>query len=123
MRLYWEVARRGFRRYATYRGATFAGVVTNTVWGLMQAYVLLALYEHRSDIGGYAPTDAVTYVWVVQGCLMVLYMFGWYEIALRVRSGDVVSDLYRPIDYQGYWLAQDLGRALYHAVSRGIPPF
>ena len=25
---YWQVARRSFRRYSTYRGATFAGVFT-----------------------------------------------------------------------------------------------
>ncbi|MBV9255191.1 MAG: ABC transporter permease, partial [Actinobacteria bacterium] len=35
MRLYWEVARRGFRRYATYRAATVAGVFTNSVFGLI----------------------------------------------------------------------------------------
>jgi ABC-2 type transport system permease protein len=123
VRLYWEVARRGFRRYATYRGATFAGVFTNTVFGFIQAYVLLAVFRERGRIGGFDATDAVTFTFVTQGLLMVIAVFNWVEIAERIRTGDVVTDLYRPLDFQAYWLAQDLGRAAFHAVFRGIPPF
>lgn len=50
MRLYWEVARRAFRRYATYRTATYAGIFTNAIFGLIQAYVLLAVYRRRADV-------------------------------------------------------------------------
>ncbi len=54
---------------------------------------------------------------------MTIYLWGWFEVALRVRSGDVATDLQRPLDFQCYWLAQDLGRAAYHALFRGVPPF
>src|SRR5947207_14881861 len=63
LRLDWEIAKRGFRRYAAYPAATWAGVFTNTVFGFMQAYVLLAVYRHRTDVGGYDAGDTVTYVW------------------------------------------------------------
>ena len=33
----------GFRRYATYRQATVAGAFTNTVFGFLRCYVLLAV--------------------------------------------------------------------------------
>jgi ABC-2 type transport system permease protein len=123
MRLWWEVARRGFRRYATYRGATFAGVFTNTVFGFIRAYVLIALFAVAPHIAGFHVGDAVTYTFVSQGMLMPLYLWGWQEIADTVYSGQVATDLYRPFDYQSYWLAQDLGRATYHGIFRGIPPF
>ena len=123
VRPYWEIARRGYGRYAAYPAATLAGIWTNTVFGFLQAYILLALYENRTEIGGYEPTDAVTYVWFAQAMLMTVYAFGWFEVALRIRSGDVATDLARPLDPLGYWLAFDLGRALYHLVFRGIPPF
>jgi ABC-2 type transport system permease protein len=122
-RLYWEVARRGYARFATYRGATIAGVFTNTVFGFLRAYVLIALFTSRPHVGGYTLTDALTYTWLTQGALMVVYIWGWYEIAERIRSGDIISDLQRPVDFQFFWLSQDLGRALYHAIFRGIPPF
>ncbi len=123
MRLWWEVARRGFRRYATYRGATFAGVFTNTVFGFIRAYVLVALFAVVPHIAGFEVSDVLTYTFVSQGMLMPLYLWGWQEIAETVYSGQVATDLYRPFDYQFYWLAQDLGRATYHGILRGIPPF
>ena len=58
MRLYWEVARTTARRLATYRAATFAGVVTNTVFGFILSYVLLAVFRERPDIDGFDAVDA-----------------------------------------------------------------
>lgn len=123
LRLYWEVAVRGFRRYATYRAAMLAGVFTNTVFGFMRAYVMVALFAVRPSVRGYDLSDALTYTFLVQGLIMVVYLWNWWEIALTVRSGDVATDFSRPFDYQLYWLAQDLGRAAYHALFRGVPPF
>jgi viologen exporter family transport system permease protein len=123
MRWMWEVATRAYRRQATYRGATFAGVVTNTVFGFILAYVLLAVYQERSTIGGFNSVDAVTFTFVMQGMLMVIGVFGSTQLADRIRTGDVVSDLYRPVDFQAYWLADAYGQSLFYAIYRGIPPF
>lgn len=120
--MYAQLARRSFRRMTTYRGATFAGVFTNTVFGFLRAYVLLAVLDARPGVGGFDAADAITYTFVTQGMLATVYAFGENDIANRIRTGDVVSDLYRPVDFQGYWLATDLGRAGFHAIFRGIPP-
>jgi ABC-2 type transport system permease protein len=61
MRLYWEVARRSFRRHAAYHGAAAAGVFTNTVFGFIKAYVLIELFVAQPTIGGYGASDAITY--------------------------------------------------------------
>ena len=123
MRLYWEIARRGYRRYAAYPWATAAGVFTNVIFAFMRGYILLALFDARDEIAGYDPAEALTFAWVTQSLILPVYMWGWIEVALRVRSGDIATDLYRPVDPQAYWLAEDLGRALYHVLFRGLPPF
>lgn len=120
--LYWQVARRSFRRFSTYRSATFAGAFTNTVFGFLRAYVLLAVFAHRSDVGGFDAADTVTYVFLTQGLWPTIGMFGALELATKIRTGDIVSDLYRPVDFQGYWAANEVGRAGFHAVFRGVPP-
>ncbi len=51
-RLYAAVAASGFRRYATYRTATAAGVFTNSVFGLILAYTYLAVWNERPHLGG-----------------------------------------------------------------------
>jgi ABC-2 type transport system permease protein len=123
VRVDWEIAKRGWRRYAAYPWATAAGAFTNTIFGFLQAYILLAVYRHRSDIGGFDAADAVTYVWLVQSMLMTVYIFSWWELAWRIRDGSIATDLLRPLDPQRYWLAHDLGRAPYHLLFRGLPPF
>jgi ABC-2 type transport system permease protein len=123
VRLDWEIAKRGWRRYAAYPWATAAGVFTNTVFGFLQAYILLAVYDHRTDVGGYDASDAVTYVWLAQSLIMTVYIFGWQELSRRIRDGSIATDLSRPLDPLRYWLAFDLGRAPYHLLYRGILPF
>jgi len=123
MRLYWEFARRGYQRYAAYPAATWSGVFTNTAFGFIQAYILLALYRHRHVVGGYDASDAVTYVWVTQAMLAIVQVLGWNDLAVRIRSGDVATDLARPVHPFAVGLAFDIGRALYHALYRGVPPF
>ncbi|MBX9398042.1 ABC-2 family transporter protein [Streptomyces sp. TRM72054] len=125
-RLYAAVAVGGFRRYATYRAATAAGVFTNTVFGLILVYTYLALWDERPQLGGYDQAQAVTYVWLGQALLSTLAIGGGgfeTELMERIRTGDVAIDLYRPADLQLWWLAGDLGRALFQLLGRGVLPF
>jgi ABC-2 type transport system permease protein len=124
VRVYLAVARHSFRRYSTYRTATVAGAFTNTVFGFIRAFVLVALWQARPGIGGYDVTDAVTFCFLSQALIAPVAVFGPpLELAERVRTGDVAIDLYRPADLQGWWLAGDLGRAGFHLLARGLPPF
>ena len=118
---YWQVARRTFQRHATYRGATLATMGADIVFGTLRASVLLAVYAHRDSVGGLDATAAVTFAFVSQAFLPTIGVFGALELSDRIRTGDVATDLYRPLQFQGYWLAQDLGRFVYDAVALGLP--
>lgn len=122
IRLYVEIARRSFRRFSTYRAATLAGAFTNTVFGFLKAYVLLAVFRQSPDIGGFDSRDAVTFVFLGQALIAPTGAFSGPDIAERIRTGDVVTDLYRPVDFQLYWLAHDLGRAAFQILGRGVFP-
>ena len=99
--------------------ATWAGIFTNTVFGFIQAYVLLSLFETRGDIGGYDATATLTYVWLTQAMLSTVGIFGDADFAQRIQRGDVATDLIRPVHPLRAGLASDYGRALYHASSGG----
>jgi ABC-2 type transport system permease protein len=123
--LYAAVAVRAFRRYATYTAATLAGVFTNSVFGIIIAFVYIAVWKQNPDAGGYDVTDAVTYAWLAQAMIMTVAIFSGGstdDVADRIRTGDVAIDLYRPVSFLGWWLATDLGRAAYHLLSRGLAP-
>jgi ABC-2 type transport system permease protein len=116
VRLYWEIARSSFRRSSTYRGATVAGIFTNTVFGFIKAYVLIALFAAHPIVGGYNVSDALTYSFLTQGLLATVAIWGWFEIEERIRTGDIATDLLRPYGFLAYWWAHDAGRASYQAV-------
>ena len=117
-----EIARRGYLRYAAYPAATAAGAFTNIIFGLMRGSVLLALFAERERIGAYDAAATIAYVWLTQGLLNVVALWGWQELALRVRTGDIATDLIRPIHPMRTALATDYGRAAYQLIFRGIPP-
>lgn len=123
MQIYWQVARRAFRRWSTYRAASMAGAFTNTVFGLIQVAILLAVYARRDSVGGFDVTDALTFTFLTQAFIAPIEMFGGDSgLGERIRTGEIVTDLYRPVDVQGYFLASDLGRAAFAVLARGLPP-
>jgi ABC-2 type transport system permease protein len=119
---YPQLVRAGYRCYASYRQATLAGLATNTVFGLLRAAVLGAVLAERGTVAGYDMATAITYVWLGQGLISVVMLWGDQELARRVRTGDVVVDLGRPWDLQAAMLATDLGRAGHAVLLRLVPP-
>jgi ABC-2 type transport system permease protein len=114
--------RAGFRRYATYRQATAAAAFTNTVFGFLKCYLLLAVLGGRTAASGYDARQLATFVWVGQGVLGIVLLWGWTEVAERIRTGDITTDLLRPVDPLWAFLAGDLGRAGHAALTRLLVP-
>lgn len=116
------IAASGFRRFATYRQATFAALATNIMFGFLRSYVLLAVAAVTGSVAGYSGSQLAAYVWAGQGLLGVIMMWGWTDLADRIRSGDVVTDLLRPVHPIFNYLAADLGRAGHAMIFRCLPP-
>jgi ABC-2 type transport system permease protein len=113
----------GFRRYSTYRQATLAGICTNTVFGFLNCYVLLSVAAGRGgSVAGYAPGQLVTLIWINQGLLATVGIWGDTLLADRIRSGEVVSDLLRPVHPVLTYLGNDLGRAGFAVLTRFAVP-
>lgn len=126
----------GFRRYATYRQAAFASLATNTMFGFLRSYVLIAVAAGgavtsagtasaagaNGTVAGYSIAQLLTFVWLGQGLIGVVQFWGWSDLADRIRSGDVVMDLLRPQRTVTTYLAQDLGRAGLAMLTRFAPP-
>lgn len=120
MRLFWETIKISFRRQLTYRVANLAGLATNLFFGLLRATVLIALYGARPEVAGISLTAAITYTGLTQGLIAFLSLFSWYEVMDSVHSGEIASDLLKPMGYFSFWLARDLGRAGASLLLRGF---
>ncbi len=116
MRVYIEVAKRAFQQHLAYRTANLAGLATNAFWGVLRSFLFLGLFQGREMAAGWSVRDAIDYAWITQALSMPIYFWNWWEIANTIRTGDVVSDLVKPVDYYGFWLSRDAGRAIYHTL-------
>jgi ABC-2 type transport system permease protein len=115
---YLRLIRAGFRRYSTYRQAMVAGLATNVVFGFVRCAVLLTVFAGSAQVANYDPSRTVTFVWIGQGLIAVVLIWGNTDFGERVRSGDVAVDLLRPLDLQAALLAEDLGRASFALLIR-----
>lgn len=123
MSAYPALAAAGFRRWSTYRAATAAGALTNSVFGAVKAAVLVGTVASAGGVvAGYDAAQAATFAWVTQALLAPVMVFADDEVARRVRTGDIAVDLARPVDPQLAAWATDLGRAAYMFLPRGVPP-
>jgi ABC-2 type transport system permease protein len=113
----------GFRRWSTYRAATWAGAATNAVFGLIKAAIMTAAVASAGGtLAGYSAAEAATFAWMSQALLAPVGIFARDDLAQRVRSGDIAVDLSRPVDPQLAAWATELGRAAYQLLPRGLPP-
>jgi len=118
---YLALAAAGFRRYATYRQAMVAAIFTNSIFGFLRCSVLLAL-AGAGTVAGYDEPRLATFVWAGQGLIGVVLLWSPNELADRIRTGDVIADLLRPVDLVWQLLAADLGRAGLAVLTRFVGP-
>ena len=120
MRLFLELSKISFQRQITYRTATLAGLATNFFFGLLRVAVLVALYNEQNEVAGLTITDAITFTALSQATIAYLSMFRWFEVMNAVYTGDIASDLLKPMNYFTHWLGRDWGRAIAHLLMRGV---
>jgi len=120
MRLFWKITQLSFQRHLTYRAATIAGLVTNYFFGIFRAAILVALYGTQQEVAGISIQGVITYASLTQAIIGYLSLFYWFDLMDTIHTGDISSDLLKPMGYFQYWLAQDLGRAIINFLFRGV---
>ncbi|HKC51997.1 MAG TPA: ABC-2 family transporter protein [Myxococcota bacterium] len=125
LRPYLQFARLAFQRRATYRLANWSGAAVNFFFLLVHAQVLLGFFRARANAGGWSASDAVLYFAASESLLMVIGIFPdfRYNLAERVRTGEIVSDLVRPVTLLWRELAERYGTGAYYLVTRAPAVF
>jgi ABC-2 type transport system permease protein len=118
--LFWQITKRSFQRHLTYRAATLAGLVTNFFFGILRASILIALYGTQNEVNGISINAAITYAALTQAVIGYLSLFSWFDLMITVYTGEIASDLLKPMSFVGNWMAKDLGRAFVQLIFRGF---
>lgn len=120
MRLFIEITLASIRRQLTYRATIFAGLLTNYFFGIFRIVVLVALYGDRETVAGVSVDGGITYMVLIQATIAYLSMFSWFDLMQSVYTGEIVTDLLKPLSLYTSWMARDLGRAIVQFIFRGV---
>ncbi|MEN3272805.1 MAG: viologen exporter family transport system permease protein [Actinomycetota bacterium] len=117
------VARASIRRYSTYRIATVGAIVESSIASMIRAFVLLAAVHVIGTVRGLHAIDAATYAFLAGAIDTSLQTMWPTDIDDRIKTGEVIVDLQRPVDFQLWWFAHEAGRSVFMTLTRGIPSF
>jgi ABC-2 type transport system permease protein len=96
--------------------------VASAIFGVLEVYFWLNITPPQG-FADYAPITIVHYLTINQAFVW----FTQFGIRVRnrvrdaVRSGNVATELMRPVDFYAYHLATEYGSLLYGLLFRGIP--
>lgn len=107
------------QRAIAYRGTTLLNIVANAVWVAVLFYLWRSVFAARAQIGDYSWSDMRTYILVAYAISTLLSFYSLAGMMNMIRTGDVATELLRPIDYMTMQLAQIFGAALVEGCLSG----
>ena len=118
---YVALALTAVQRGVAYRGTTLLNLVASLVWVAVLYYLWRTVYAGAPSIEGYDWREMRTYILVAYAVNGLLGFYSAARMTNTIRTGEVATELTRPVDYLGSQLAQAGGAALVEgALSGGI---
>jgi ABC-2 type transport system permease protein len=119
---YLAVLRARFALMLQYRAAAAAGFATQAWFGVISIMVLAGFY-HGAGRAPLSLAQAIGYVWLGQGLLVLLPWSADPDVSEMVVSGAVAYERLRPLDTYFYWYARAMAWTFARLLPRAIPMF
>ena len=119
---YLAVLRARFVLMLQYRAAAAAGFATQAWFGVIMVMVLAGFYRGAAH-PALSLGQAIGYVWLGQGLLVLLPWNADPEVSEMVVSGAVAYERLRPLDTYFYWYARAFAWTLARLAPRAVPMF
>jgi ABC-2 type transport system permease protein len=125
MRLFWSFARQAFHTSAIYRFEFWLRVASNFVWMFSEYWLWTVLYTQKAGAFSITLQQMVTYAVLASVMAMCLRPGGYvaYQIAEKVKDGEIVMDMLKPLDFHLHTLARNVGETLFSTAMLGVPSF
>ena len=105
-----------------YRAAALGGLCTQFFWGIMLVFIYAAFYSGAVESGGFSYKDLVTFVWLQQAFLSLVFIYDWdSELLDMIITGGISYELCRPINLYQVWYVKLLSKRVARASLRFLP--
>lgn len=113
---YVSIAQTSFQQAIAYRVTTLINIGLTFIWVFILYYLWSAVYDDRSRIEGFTWDDMRTYIVIAYGLNALV---GWRigaNMMYTIRTGEILRDLTRPLNYCGTQLASASGAAIVEGI-------
>jgi ABC-2 type transport system permease protein len=123
LRLFLSFARQAFHSTAVYRFEFWLRLVNNFVWMFSAYWLWRVLYTQNAGAFGISMEQMITYALVSSVISIALRPTNSvaYIISDKVKSGEIVMDILKPLDFHMHTLARNVGETMFSTVLLGIP--
>ena len=122
MRKYLAFTAKAFQRTLTYRFELWVELFINVLFMLIYVCLWKALYTGKTAVEGYDLNGILTYIVVSQTLLSFHFTLRIARgIEEKVRTGEVVTDLMKPVDFQLMLLATGVGTSFHTVLFNMLP--
>lgn len=121
MRPYLALFSARFRLLLQYRAAAMAGFGTQLFWGMLKVMIFTAFFNSAKGPFPMTLVETVSFIWLVQGFLVMLPWNTDKDVEKLIRSGDLAYELCRPLDLYWHWFWRCMAMRTAPALLRATP--
>ena len=110
--IYASIAAMAPKTFAAFQLWFWVSLVLNSIGMTIFFFFWKAVYADTNAIAGLSLTQTLTYILLAQVFTPLTEQDLIWEFGYGIREGLIVHMLLRPVDFQGYYYAQALGRLL-----------
>jgi ABC-2 type transport system permease protein len=123
MKPYITMFRARFSLMLQYRTAAWAGFFTQAFFGFVIVMRYVGFFSSSVREQPMSLQETVSYIWLGQAMFTLLPFSLDAEFAERIRSGNIVYELTRPVTMYPFWFVRQTANRIVPFLLRGIPLF
>lgn len=117
---YLSLALAATQQAVAYRLSTVSSIIGSFFWVAILYYLWRAAFAGSAAIGGFTWPEMRTYILLAYGINALIGFASASRMMYAIRTGDIVIDLIRPLNYLRVQLALTAGAAVIEAVASGL---
>lgn len=121
MKAYLSILRIQLATLCQYRAAMIASFGTLIFWGFIKGMILKAFYAESSAMQPITLAEGITFIWLGQTLLQLMPWVIDKEVETKVKTGNIIYELARPLDLYNFWYVRALAMRLVPLFMRSVP--
>lgn len=117
---YLSLALAATQQAVAYRLSTVSSIIGSFFWVAILYYLWRAAFAGSAAIGGFTWPEMRTYILLAYGINALIGFASASRMMYAIRTGDIVIDLIRPLNYLRVQLALTTGAAVIEAVASAL---